>query len=88
MGLNFNILIKYTLTGFLIILSAYFFSIGYLYLNSNNGYTRFKEGGKIFSERNKLVKFKGNKYHTGSTCTDKEYRSIINFNYIPLSPLS
>ena len=35
MGLNFNILIKYTLTGFLIILSAYFFSIGYLYLNSN-----------------------------------------------------
>jgi len=59
-----------------------------LYLNSNNGYTRFKEGGKIFSERNKLVKFKGNKYHTGSTCTDKEYRSVINFNYIPLSPLS
>jgi len=59
-----------------------------LYLNSNNGYTRFKEGGKIFSERNKLVKFKGNKHHTGSTCTDKEYRSVINFNYIPLSPLS
>tara|TARA_R100001530_G_C4270695_1_gene143051 strand:+ start:100 stop:603 length:504 start_codon:yes stop_codon:yes gene_type:complete len=58
-----------------------------LYLNSNNGYTRFKDGGKIFSERNKLVKFKGTKHHTGSTCTNEEYRSVINFNYIPSSSL-
>ena len=58
-----------------------------LYLNSNNGYTRFKDGGKIFSERNKLVKFKGQKHHTGSTCTNEEYRYVINFNYIPSSSL-
>ena len=53
-----------------------------LYINSNNGYTRFKEGRKIFSERNKIIKFNSEKYHTGSTCTDKEYRAVINFNYI------
>jgi len=52
-----------------------------LYLNSNNGYTRFKEGKKIKSERNKLLKFTGKQSHTSSTCTDKEYRSVINFNY-------
>ena len=28
-----------------------------LYINSNNGYTRFKEGRKILSERNKIIKF-------------------------------
>ena len=54
-----------------------------LYLNSNNGYTLFKEGEKVFSERNKIIKFKGENYHTGTTCTDKEYRAVINFNYIP-----
>ena len=53
-----------------------------LYLNSNNGYTGFKKGKKIKSERNKLLKFNGEQLHTSSTCTDKEYRAVINFNYI------
>ena len=54
-----------------------------LYLNSNNGYTRFKDGKKITSEKNKLIKFDGSLPHTGSSCTDHSYRTVINFNYIP-----
>ena len=53
-----------------------------LYLNSNNGYTQFKDGQKITSEKNKLVKFDGSLWHTGSSCTDHPYRTVINFNYI------
>ena len=54
-----------------------------LYLNSNNGYTLFKNGKKITSEKNKLIKFDGSLPHTGSSCTDHSYRTVINFNYIP-----
>ena len=54
-----------------------------LYLNSNNGYTRFKDGKKITSEKNKLIKFDGSLPHTGSSCTDYSYRTVINCNYIP-----
>ena len=53
-----------------------------LYLNSNNGYTRFRGGKKITSEKNKLVKFDGSLWHTGSSCTDQQHRIVINFNYI------
>jgi|TARA_R100001086_G_scaffold206411_1_gene122223 hypothetical protein len=54
-----------------------------LYLNSNNGYTQFREGKKITSEKNKLIKFNGSLWHTGSSCTDQHHRTVINFNYIP-----
>ena len=54
-----------------------------LYLNSNNGYTRFKDGKKITSEKNKLIKFDGSLQHTGSSCTDHSHRTVINCNYIP-----
>ena len=54
-----------------------------LYLNSNNGYTRFKDGKKITSEKNKLIKFDGSLRHTGSSCTDHSHRTVINCNYIP-----
>jgi hypothetical protein len=54
-----------------------------LYLNSNNGYTLLKDGKKITSEKNKLIKFDGSLPHTGSSCTDHSYRTVINFNYIP-----
>jgi hypothetical protein len=53
-----------------------------LYLNSNNGYTRFRDGKKITSEKNKLIKFDGSLRHTGSSCTDHSHRTVINFNYI------
>ena len=53
-----------------------------LYINTNNGYTKFKESQeKVQSERNKMVSFDSNLEHTGATCTDKNYKMVINFNY-------
>ena len=52
------------------------------YLNTCNGYTKFKNGKKIKSEENKLIKFKSTLEHTGSSCTDKKRRVVINFNYV------
>jgi hypothetical protein len=53
-----------------------------LYINTNNGYTEFENGEKIFSEENKLVIFDNFLKHGGTTCTDKHERMVINFNYI------
>ena len=41
----------------------------------------FKNNKKIISEKNKLVIFDGNTEHQSTTCTDKDYRIVINFNY-------
>ena len=52
------------------------------YLNTNDGYTQFKESGtKIESVANRLVTFPSSYYHTGSTCTNQKYRMILNLNY-------
>ncbi len=51
------------------------------YINTNDGYTNFKEGGKINSVANRLVLFNTDEYHTGATCTDEKVRVLINFNY-------
>jgi len=51
------------------------------YINNCNGYTKFKDGTKIKSEENKLVEFNSKLQHTGSSCTDKKRRVVINFNY-------
>jgi hypothetical protein len=52
------------------------------YLNKNNGFTEFEDGTKILSEENKLVIFDNFLKHTGTSCTDKNERIVINFNYI------
>ena len=52
------------------------------YLNTNNGYTLFQDGTKIESVKNRLVSFKTDLLHTGSTCTDVNRRVLINLNYI------
>jgi hypothetical protein len=52
------------------------------YLNTNNGFTEFEDGTKILSEENKLVIFDNFLKHTGTTCTDKNERIVINFNYV------
>ncbi len=52
-----------------------------LYINNCNGYTKFKDGTKIKSEENKLIKFNSKLEHTGSSCTDQKRRVVINFNY-------
>lgn len=51
------------------------------YINTNNGYTKFKNGQKIFSEENKMIIFDAKEPHTGSSCTDEEFRIVINFNF-------
>ena len=52
-----------------------------LYLNTNNGWTEFKKGGKVKSVANRIVIFDSNIEHQGVTCTDEKRRIVINFNY-------
>ncbi len=52
-----------------------------LYVNSNNGYTKFETGQIINSIENRFVIFDSKISHTGSTCTDEKSRIVINFNY-------
>jgi hypothetical protein len=54
---------------------------GILYLNTNDGYTKFKDNTIINSEENKFIEFNSNTEHTGSSCTDKDYRIVLNLNY-------
>jgi len=54
---------------------------GIFYINTCNGYTKFENGKKIKSEKNKYVEFDSTLKHTGSTCTDEQRRVVINFNY-------
>ena len=54
---------------------------GILYLDNSNGHTIFENGKKVSSEENKYVEFNSTLRHTGSTCTDKMRRIVINFNY-------
>lgn len=53
------------------------------YMNTNNGYTYFKDGTKVKSAENRLVVFPSNFPHAGATCTDELRRVVINFNYMP-----
>ena len=52
-----------------------------LYLNTNDGYTEFENGTKIKSIENRLITFPLSYRHTGTTCTNQPFRSVINFNY-------
>ena len=52
------------------------------YLNTNNGYTQFKEGKeKVPSVKNRTVFFDTGAYHLGTNSTDCKNRLILNFNY-------
>ena len=53
------------------------------YINTNNGWTNFKNGDKVESVENRLVIFDSNLEHEGVTCTDEDRRVVINFNYVP-----
>ena len=52
-----------------------------LYVNSNNGGTKFKNGTFVRSVENRMVIFDSNQEHAGVTCTDKNVRVVVNFNY-------
>jgi|TARA_R110000744_G_scaffold220427_1_gene339250 hypothetical protein len=51
------------------------------YVNTNNGCTLFETGEKIESVANRLVVFDSNLNHAGSSCTDRDTRIVLNFNY-------
>ena len=51
------------------------------YVNTCNGYTKFKSGEKVKSVANRMLFFHSSEQHAGFTCTDKERRVVINFNY-------
>ena len=51
-----------------------------LYLNTNNGYTRFKDKN-IKSEANTLITFPSATFHSGTTCTDEGFRLVLNIVY-------
>lgn len=51
------------------------------YINTNNGFTEFEDGTKVESIENRLLLFDSNLVHTGTTCTDKQRRIVLNFNY-------
>ena len=52
-----------------------------LYMNTNNGYTKFEDGTIIESVANRFVTFPNHTEHTGTTTSDSDYRLVINFNY-------
>ena len=52
-----------------------------LYINTNNGFTRLKNGVKIESIENRGLLFDPSIEHNSSTCTDQHGRININFNY-------
>lgn len=49
------------------------------YVNTNNGYTAFKNGNKIGSVANRLVIFNSNLDHSSATSTNVKRRIVINF---------
>ena len=53
------------------------------YINTNNGYTEFKESGeRVASVANRLVKFDSKMVHSGVTSTDTKARVLLNINYL------
>ncbi len=52
------------------------------YFNTNNGFTKFEESNNINSIENSIVIFDSNLKHCAVDCTDKQFRIVINFNYI------
>ena len=51
------------------------------YMNTNNGYTEFKDGTKVGSVANRFCFFPAVTFHRGTSCTDQNIRGVINFNY-------
>jgi hypothetical protein len=51
------------------------------YVNTNNGYTKFKNGTVVESLENRFVSFDSQEEHLGVHCTDQNFRCLINFNY-------
>ncbi|QPB08075.1 DNA endonuclease V [Synechococcus phage S-H9-1] len=57
---------------------------GIYYVNDNDGYTFFEDGTCIDSVANRMVIFPSHLRHSGTTCTNSPYRSVINVNFFPV----
>jgi hypothetical protein len=53
-----------------------------LYINTNNGYTKLKDGTKIESIENRALFFDSSVEHSSTNCTNEQIRVNININYI------
>ena len=54
-----------------------------LYMNTNNGYTKFETGEKVESVENRIVTFPNNLRHTGTTNNcEAPYRCVMNIDWI------
>ena len=52
------------------------------YINTNNGYTEFKNGVRVNSVANRVCIFDSNLKHRGTTHTEgDQQRIVVNFNY-------
>ena len=51
------------------------------YINTNNGWTEFKNGGKVKSVANRMIMFDTTLSHRGVSCTDEKRRMVVNFNW-------
>jgi len=51
------------------------------YVNSNNGFTEFDDGTIVESVENRVLIFNSKLFHTGTTCTNKKRRIVVNLNY-------
>ena len=52
-----------------------------LYMNTCDGYTKFKDGTVVESVANRFVTFPNHTEHTGTSTSDSDYRLVVNFNY-------
>ena len=53
-----------------------------LYINTNNGYTKFEDSGEIIkSVENRMITFDSSRRHSGSSCTDEYNRFVLNINW-------
>ena len=52
------------------------------YMNTNDGYTEFKNGTRVKSVANRMLSFPTDMEHRGTSCTNENLRVVINFNYI------
>ena len=56
---------------------------GIFYINTNNGYTKFKDDSTVPSVANRFLSFSGDLEHCGASPTDTNSRIVLNINYIP-----
>jgi hypothetical protein len=56
-------------------------TVSIFYVNTNDGYTVFEDGTKVESVANRMLTFPADMKHAGTTCTDRQTRIVINFNY-------